>query len=131
MVEFKQKARNYFIIGVIAETLGMNSEAAANFFKALFAADDLAIYNKIEQEPKDHTERFYLLKSHFPKLYTITDRLFSTYRRTYTQELNKEELSLVKKRVVEAFENAEVATPTNEEIKAKFEELLKKGKLFS
>ena len=77
------KAKNYFILGFIAENLNMPSESASNFFKALFAADDFDL-SKLGEKPKDHTERFNLLKLKSPKLYSLTDRLFSTYRRTYT-----------------------------------------------
>lgn len=126
----KNKAKNYFILGVIAENLNMPSESATNFFKALFAVDDVALLEKINDKPKDHTERFNMLKENIPELYNITDRLFSTYRRTYTQDLEKEEVNLVKKRIMEAFKNAKISIPTNKEVKAKFEELTKKGKLF-
>ena len=126
----KTKARDYFILGTIAETLNMQAEAATNFFKALFAVDDAALLEKIRDKPKDHTERFDMLRANLPELYTITDRLFSTYRRTYTQDLAREEVSLVKKRVMEAFANAKIQSPTDEEVKNKFKELLKKGKIF-
>ena len=125
------KAKNYFILGVIAETLDMPSEAATNFFKALFAVDDMAIKQKTGNKPKDHTERFNMLKTNLPELYTITDRLFSSYRRTYTQDLEKEETDLVKNRVMEAFKNAKIPIPTDEEVKNKFKESIKKGKIFS
>jgi hypothetical protein len=130
MVEtLKSKATNYFILGAIAESLGMFSEGATNYFKALFAIDDAAIFEAIKNKPKDHNERFTMLKSHLPILYIITDKLFSTYRRTYTKDLEKEEVKLVKKRVIEAFENAKIRIPTDEEIKKKFAELSKKGKI--
>lgn len=121
----KEKARNYFIIGCIAHNMGMFSEAASNFFKALFAVDDFDL-SKYGEKPKDHTERFDLLKMKSPKLYSLTDRLFSTYRRTYTQELQKEELLLVKERIIEAFRNAGIEIPTDREIKEKIAELAKK-----
>ena len=130
MDELKKKAKNYFVLGLIAEKLKMKSEAATNLFKALFAIDDAAIFQKTGIEPEDHTDRFQLLKSNLPKLYSITDRLFSTYRRTYTKELNEEELELVKKRIKEAFDNAEITIPTDKEIKEKLKELLRKGKFF-
>ncbi|HLC80622.1 MAG TPA: hypothetical protein VJG31_02520 [Candidatus Nanoarchaeia archaeon] len=126
----KIKARNYFLLGSIALRLGMPSEAATNFFKALFAVDDSVLFDKLKVEPKDRTERFDLLRKNNPELYSITDRMFHTYRRTYTQELNEEEVILVRKRVMEAFENAKLAIPADEEVKNKFEELLKKRKLF-
>lgn len=106
----------------------MCSESASNFFKALFAADD-SVIAKIGERPKDHTERFKILKLKFPELYIITDKLFSTYRRTYTQELKKEELELVKKRVKDAFKNTNIEIPADEEIKEKLAELVKKGKI--
>ena len=124
------KARNYFVLGTIALKLSMPSEAATNFFKALFAIDDSVLYDKLKLEPQDHTERFNLLRKNSPKLYLITDRMFHTYRRTYTQELSEEEVQLVRTRVMEAFENAGMVIPSDEEVKSQFEELLKKRKLF-
>lgn len=126
--EQEKKARNYFVLGAIAEQLGMLSEAATNYFKALFAIDDANIFNKTGFEPKDHTERFAMLKANFPELYTITDRLFSTYRRTYTKTLERGEVELVKKRVTEAFIHARIKTPTTEEIKKRLVELSQKRK---
>lgn len=127
----RNKAKNYFILGIIAETLNMFSEAATNFFKALFAADDAALLDLIKDKPKDHTERFNMLKTNIPELYIITDRLFSTYRRTYTQDLEADEVKLVKKRVMEVFKSAKIRIPTDEKIKEKFAELIKKGKIIS
>lgn len=127
----KIKAKNYFILGTIAEKLNMPSEAATNFFKSLFAVDDAALVDLIKDQPKDHTERFNMLKTNIPELYAITDKLFSTYRRTYTQDLEEDEVRLVKKRVMEAFKNAGIRIPTDEEIKERFAELIKKGKIFS
>jgi len=46
MTDLKDKARNYFILGTIAEALNMPSEAATNYFKALFAADDAVLFEK-------------------------------------------------------------------------------------
>lgn len=126
--DLKTKAKNYYMIACIAEKLGMCSESASNFFKALFAADDFIIA-KIGERPKDHTERFRILKLRFPELYIITDKLFSAYRRTYTQELKKEELELVKKRIKDAFKNTNIEIPTDKEIKEKLTELVKKGKI--
>ena len=119
----KEKAKNFFTLGVIAETLEMRSEAAVNYFKALFAIDDAILFELTNLKPKDHTERFNLLRKNAPSLYSITDRLFNSYRRTYTKELAKGELSLIKKRILEAFKNANISIPTTEEIRKKFKEL--------
>jgi len=124
--ELETKARNYFILALIAEKLGMFSEAATNYFKALFALDDAAIFGKISYVPKDHSERFLMLKKHVPELYVLTDKLFSVYRRTYTKDLESEEVKLVKKRILEAFTYAQIRIPADHEIKEKFAELSKK-----
>ncbi len=108
----------------------MLSEAATNYFKALFAIDDAVLFEKIRAEPKDHTERFDLLKRNAPNLYIITDRLFNFYRRTYTQDLQMGEIKMIKTRIIEVFKNAGIAIPTDGEIKKRFEELAKKGKIF-
>lgn len=129
MTDLKEKAKNYFILGIIAETLNMPSEAATNYFKALFAIDDAILFEKSRIEPKDHTERFDLLKRNAPNLYIITDRLCNVYRRTYTQDLQIGEVKMIKTRIIEAFKNAGIAIPTDEEIKKRFEELAKKGKI--
>lgn len=122
------KARNYFMLGRIAEMIGMLSEAATNYFKALFAVDDAKLQEKIQSEPKDHTERFALLKASFPELYATTDRLFTVYRRTYTKSLDAEEVARVKTKIIEAFRYARIIPPTDEEIKEKLVGLLKKRK---
>lgn len=127
----KEKAKNYYMLGRIAESLGMCSEAATNYFKALFAIDDASLVGCGVSEPKDHNERFDLLKKKLPSLYLITDRLFGAYRRTYTQELKKEEVVLIRKRVEEALKYANIDKPKDEEIKERFENLFKKGKIFS
>ncbi len=127
----KDKARDYYVIGRIAEVLGMHSVAATNYFKALFAVDDLAIADLNGPAPKNHSVRFELLKQNIPKLYEITDLLWTTYRRTYTQELKAEELERVRKQVEEAFVHAKIDVPTDREIKDRFEELAKKGKILS
>lgn len=122
MDKLDKKARNFFIIAKISEKLGMLSESASNYFKSLSAVNDYML-SKAGLRAKDHSERFLLLKINFPELYEITDKLFTTYRRTYTEELKKEELSHLRKNVEEAFEHAGISIPTDEELKKKTEEL--------
>ncbi len=93
-----KKAKNYFILGNIGDSLDMHSESATNYFKSLSAVDDF-ILNKINLKPKNHAERFSMLRQYFPEFYKITDSLFNVYRRTYTSELTKEELSRLRERI--------------------------------
>ncbi len=120
-----KKARNYFILGKIGESLKMFSESASNYFKSLSAVNDFVL-SKINLEPKDHGQRFSMLKEHFPEFYKITDSLFTVYRKTYTSELTKEELSRLREKIKEAFQNAKIRIPTLEEIKEQAEILSKK-----
>jgi len=120
------KARNYFMIGVIAENLGMAQEAACNFFEALFAADDAKIFEIVKDRPKDHNERFTILKARLPVLYDITDRLFAIYKRSGIKDLEMPEVRIVKNRVIEAFGQAGIPVPGDEEIRKKIEELERK-----
>ncbi|MCX6815152.1 MAG: hypothetical protein NTY20_05895 [Candidatus Aenigmarchaeota archaeon] len=120
------KARNYFMIGVIAENLGMAQEAACNFFEAIFAADDAKIFEIVKDRPKDHNERFTILKARLPVLYDITDRLFAIYKRSGIKDLDMPEVRIVKNRVTEVFEHAGIPVPGDEEVRKRVEELARK-----
>lgn len=122
MDDFVKKARNYFLLGRIAEKIKMHSEAAANYFKALSAINDLMLKRR-NLRASDHSERFLLLKQYFPVLYEISDKMFLVYRRTYTSEIESKELQRLKENVEEAFQYAELKTPTDEEVRKKAQEI--------
>jgi hypothetical protein len=69
-----------------------------------------------------------MLKMNLPEIYRISDKLFSTYRRTYTKEIRKNEIILVKKRIKEVFAYAKITVSTNEEIRKRIEDITKKEK---
>ena len=125
MEEIDKKARNFFILGKVAEKLGMISESASNYFKALSGVNDFML-KKINLTAKNHGDRFSLLKQHYPKLYEITDKLFTAYRRTYSEELEKEELIRLRKNIEEAFKHAVISTPTDKEIEERTKEISKR-----
>lgn len=64
MDKFVKKARNYYIAGEIGERLGNFDVAYTNYFKSLAAINDF-ILSKINLFPKDHNERFVMLKDTF------------------------------------------------------------------
>ena len=107
----KERAGNFFVIGTIAQKKDMNAESISNYFKSLFAICDLVLYRKTKIIPKDHTERFVLLKKNDHFLYEILDRLFSTYRETYTKELSSARVDHVKKKLEEVLKYANVEIP--------------------
>jgi len=117
------KARNFFLLGSIAEGFGMPSEAASNFFEALYSADDAKIFELVKDRPKDHAERFTILKARLPALYDITDRIFAVQKRSLLKDLEMPEVRIVKNRVMEAFGYAGIPVPGVEEVRKKIEEL--------
>ena len=70
------------------------------YFKCIFGIMDLIIYQKLRVIPKDHTERFEILKEDFPKYYLILDKIYSIYRDTYSNRIEKEKCEGVKKNVL-------------------------------
>ncbi len=105
MADLAKKAKDYFEVAQYAESLGKFDVAATNYFKALAAINDYALFKK-NLFPQDHSERFLLLKENEPFLYRITSSLFLIYRRAYTQDISKEEVNSLKKSLQEAFRHA-------------------------
>lgn len=77
------------------------TSATILYFKCLFGVLDLIIFNKTKNIPKDHTERFETLKEEFPKYYLILDKIYSIYRDTYSNKIEKEKCEGVRKNVLE------------------------------
>ena len=75
------------------------TSAAILFFKALFVILDIIILRELGKTPKDHSERFQILKSRFPDIYTALDKLYPTYRDTYTLRIEKEACDRIRKNV--------------------------------
>jgi hypothetical protein len=119
---FKDKARNNFISGVFNERIGHLDVASSDYFKALAATNDFVLA-KLNLSAKNHDERFALLKEHLPLFYKITSSLFLTYRRAYTKEITFDEVFSLKNKIKEAFQNAGISVPTEEEV----DEYLKKA----
>ena len=75
------------------------TSATILYFKALFCALDLIILQKFGKTPKDHSERFKILKDDFFELYEILDKIYSVYRETYTLKIEKDICDKIKKDV--------------------------------
>lgn len=83
-----------------------SNSACVLYFKALFACVDFILLSKGFGIPKDHEERFRLLERNIPALYTILDKLFPTYRRTYSIAVDKQTYEMVKsyvKRIIKEY----------------------------
>jgi hypothetical protein len=125
MDKFEKKAKNYFIAGEIEVRIGNFDVACTNYFKSLAAINDLVL-SRINLFPRDHNERFEMLKENFPYFYKITSSLFLTYRKTYTKEILAEETEMLKEKLKEAFKNAKIDTPTDFEVEESIKKALKK-----
>ena len=69
------------------------------YFKCLFVVLDLIILQKNGKTPKDHTERFKILKDDFSELYLFLDKHYHIYRQTYSLTIDKSTCDEVKKNV--------------------------------
>lgn len=69
------------------------------YFKCLFVVIDLIILQKLGKTPKDHSERFDILKENFSDLYSFLDKHYSIYRQTYSLTIDKLTCDEVKQNV--------------------------------
>lgn len=65
--------------------------SVSDFFKAIVILCDYLIYRDIKALPKNHNERFSLLKIHFPDIYRKVSSLFSVYTDSYNLRLGEKE----------------------------------------
>ena len=84
------------------------TSAAIIYFKALFSVFDLAILREKGFVPKDHTERFRLLREEFLDLYAWIDRYFEIYRNSYNAKIEKEDCDTVKEYVEELIKKQKI-----------------------
>lgn len=66
------------------------NSAATLLFKAIAVACDFHILKTEGFIPKNHTERFRILKSKYYDLYRILDKDFPVYQQSYRIKLNEE-----------------------------------------
>ncbi len=64
--------------------------------KALFAVCDFIIQSKLGKLPKNHGERFKILRDHFPEMYEVVDAIFSHYTDAYSKTILKETCEKIK-----------------------------------
>ena len=116
MTDLTKKAKDYFRIAEISENLKMLDVACSNYFKSLSALNDFVLSKK-DKIPKDHHQRFSMLKQLEPFLHKIPVSLFLTYRRAYAKEINSKEIINLKNKIKEAFKYAGINIPTANETK--------------
>jgi len=85
------------------------------YSKALFALLGYIILREYQKIPKNHAERFRILRQKFPRLYPIVDEVWSTYTDTYSQLSNEEAVTLLTKALMEVASNYENLSATIQE----------------
>lgn len=70
--------------------------AVSDFFKTVVILCDRRLYHEMRLLPKNHTERFDLLKRYFPALHRRVSALFKTYTSSYNLRSTREEATTVK-----------------------------------
>ena len=78
------------------------------YFKCLFVVLDTIILQKKGKTPKDHTERFNILKENFPELYSFLDKYYIVYRQTYSLTIDKLTCEEIKKNVERIIKEYEI-----------------------
>lgn len=63
--------------------------AVTLYFKALAVVIDLFIFKKERFIPSNHAQRFRILESKYPLLYSILDKDFPLYQESYKLKLSK------------------------------------------
>lgn len=71
--------------------------AVSDFFKAIVILCDYLIYREIKILPKNHNDRFSLLKKYFRDIYSEVSKLFEIYIKSYNLRMNKEDVIKLKK----------------------------------
>lgn len=69
--------------------------AVSDFFKAIVILCDYLLYTEIKIMPKNHNERFVLLKTHFPEIYSRVSSLFNTYTESYNLRVGEGEAKIL------------------------------------
>ncbi|MEM4271847.1 MAG: hypothetical protein QXD13_02060 [Candidatus Pacearchaeota archaeon] len=70
--------------------------AVSDFFKAIATFCDYLLYKEMKILPKNHNERFNLLKIHYAKIHEKILELFEKYRESYNLRLTKEDANSLK-----------------------------------
>jgi hypothetical protein len=96
MKELLDNAEEFLISGKENLNKDRFNVAASDYFKAIVIFCDYLIYKEIKILPKNHTERFSLLKNHFKDIYTKVSELFGLYTNSYNIKLKKEEAIKIK-----------------------------------
>lgn len=90
MKELIENAEDFLEMGEQSMKSKKWNVAVSNFFRAVVNFCDYLIFRENKMLPSNHNERFILLKTAFPEVYSKVIDLFSIYRESYNIRLNEE-----------------------------------------
>jgi hypothetical protein len=106
--QLKENAREFLSEARQSEINNSLNTSATLYFKAIVVAIDYFILTKEKFIPKNHTERFEILREKYQKFYQILDRDFPLYQKTYSLKVNKEQVELLKDDCKEIFAETDI-----------------------
>lgn len=96
VVELKKGIKQFIMSAKLSEDNNLLIPAADSFFKALIHVIDFYLWKNIGKIPDNHNERFRILEKENMELYTLNDELFRIYRKSYREDITKEEFLRIK-----------------------------------
>lgn len=97
----KDNVLEFFKEASEAELNKSYNTASTLYFKAIVVAVDYFILDNEKFIPKNHTERFIILKEKYPNIYLILDKDFPLYQKTYNLKAKKQEVDVLKNDAIE------------------------------
>ena len=73
--------------------------AISSYFKAIAILCDWKIYEEMGLLPKNHSERFFILRNNFPEVHSLISPLFKEYRESYNLRMEKKDALRLKENV--------------------------------
>ena len=83
MKELLDNAKEFLESGEDNLVKKRHNVSASDFFKSIVICCDYLIYKEIRRLPKNHNDRFNLLKIYFKEIYSKVNHLFKIYIKSY------------------------------------------------
>jgi len=88
--ELMENAKEYIEDADLLFSKGHYNSAMNLYFKALVALCDYVVLRDTDRLPRNHTERFRILKERYLDLYEVVDFHFNYYRSSYMKRVERE-----------------------------------------
>ncbi|ADT85194.1 hypothetical protein [Thermococcus barophilus] len=98
--DLKANIQECIEVGEIAFKRGKYNSATIMYFKAMVGICDYIIKRDLGLEPKNHAERFAVLRLHYRDLYKVVNKYFDFYRDAYERRITKREVGELRNAVL-------------------------------